>query len=47
MARGARRALDEHGPAEAAVSLRLSDDADQRSANHARLALGISLPPER
>lgn len=39
------RMLDEHGPGEATVSLNLSDDVYLRSYNHARLVLGIPLPP--
>ena len=39
------RALDEHGPGEAEVALRLSDDVYLRSYNHARLRLGLPLPP--
>ena len=37
--------LDRHGPAEAVVTLYLSDDDDLRSCNGAWLALGIPLPP--
>ena len=37
--------LDEHGPGEATVALSLSDDVYLRSYNHARVALGIPLPP--
>jgi hypothetical protein len=39
------RMLDEHGPGEEVVSLGLSDDVYLRSYNHARLVLGIPLPP--
>jgi hypothetical protein len=39
------RALDEHGPGEAEVALFLNDDVYLRSYNHARLMLGIPLPP--
>jgi hypothetical protein len=39
------RMLDGHGPGEATVSLNLSDDVYQRSYNHARLKLGIPVPP--
>ena len=38
------RALDGHGPGEAAVALSLNDDMYLRSYNHARLVLGIPLP---
>jgi hypothetical protein len=41
------RMLDEHGPGEEVVSLSLSDDIYLRSYNHARLKLGIPLPPDR
>ncbi len=39
------RMFDEHGPGEAEVALFLNDDAYMRSCNHARLVLGIPLPP--
>jgi hypothetical protein len=39
------RMLDEYGPGEVEVSLNLSDDVYLRSYNHARLMLGIPLPP--
>ncbi len=39
------RMLDEHGPGEAEVALFLNDDMYLRSYNHARLVLGIPLPP--
>ena len=39
------RMLDEHGPGEDAVALGLSDDVYLRSYNHARLKLGLPLPP--
>jgi hypothetical protein len=39
------RMLDEHGPGEAEVALFLNGDVYLSCYNHARLALGIPLPP--
>jgi hypothetical protein len=39
------RRLEDHAPAEATVTLSLTDDVFLRSYNWARLRLGIPLPP--
>jgi hypothetical protein len=40
------RKLEQHGPAEATVTLHLTDDVFLRSSTWARWQLGIPLPPE-
>ena len=39
------RLLEQHGPDEATVALRLTDDVFLRSYNWARVQLGMPLPP--